>query len=102
MIIDGNNRFVTQRTYGEIVLIYTAINNQQLILSHNQTPDLAPLIIEIAAPPATPAFDAVIWKDACQVLDDSSAANDWHHSTWGIKKPTISTYSKHAAPDLIS
>lgn len=84
MIIDSNNRFVTQRKYSEMVLLHTAINKQQLIIHHSQKPELAPLIINIDNTPSTPVFEAIIWKDTCQVRDEGQAASDWLHTALGI------------------
>ncbi|MFT5116766.1 MAG: hypothetical protein ACI9NY_000289 [Kiritimatiellia bacterium] len=77
MIINESNGFVTQRKFSAMVLIHTQIDNGQLILSKPSNPTLAPLIIKSKHSPKGDAFDARIWKDTCQVLDEGAAASEW-------------------------
>jgi uncharacterized protein YcbX len=85
MIINDQNKFTTQRKYSQMVLIHTAISHGQLILSKPDQPTLAPLIITLDKAPSTQAFDAIIWKDTCQVLDEGLAASEWLSKAIGIK-----------------
>jgi uncharacterized protein YcbX len=105
MIIDSKNRFVTQRKYGGMVLIHTTIKDQQLILSHSQQPDLEPLVIDITQKPTSPVFDAVIWKDTCQVLDEGQVASDWLHTALGMEDLRLvrmaDTPRPQSKPDLL-
>ena len=105
MIIDSNNRFVTQRKHGQMVLIHTEIIDQQLILRHRQQPNHAPLIIDIAHVPTTPEFDAIIWKDTCRVIDEGDAAGQWISEAIGIPELRLvrmaNTPRPQSKPDLL-
>ncbi|MGS2718457.1 MOSC domain-containing protein [Eionea flava] len=88
MIIDSNNKFVTQRKYAQMVLIHTAFREhdgkKQLVLSHSQKTDITPLTIDVNSAPTGTPFDATIWKDTCAVLDEGQAASDWLSAALGI------------------
>ncbi len=84
MIINDSNKFVTQRKFSQMVLIHTAIDNGRLILSAPHKSKLAPLSIEIDQTPKGEAFDALIWKDTCQVLDEGPKASQWLGQALGL------------------
>lgn len=88
MIIDNNNKFVTQRKYAQMVLIHTAFaehgGTKQLVLSHRQKTELAPLVIDVDTVPTGTPFAATIWKDTCDVLDEGQAASAWLEAALGM------------------
>lgn len=77
MIINEDNRFVTQRKYAQMILIHTRIEAGQLILSKPSAPELSELKIDIDRIPDVDPVDVVIWKDTCQALDEGEAASQW-------------------------
>lgn len=87
MVVSESKRFITQRKYPQMALIHTAIENQQLILTKPSQKGFPPLIIDINTIPRPKAFDAVIWKDTCQVLDEGTVASQWLSKALGIEAP---------------
>lgn len=86
MVIDENNRFVSQRKFGNMVLIHTQINNGQLILSIPSNAKSQPLFIDVSKTPSSTPFEATIWKDICEVIDEGEAASQW--LTHALSSPT--------------
>ena len=86
MIIDENNRFVTQRKYSQMVLIHTEINQQRLVLSRPDS-GLPPIELAIQGTAAGDPFDAIIWKDTCRVVAENDAVNDWITRAIGSPRP---------------
>jgi uncharacterized protein YcbX len=98
MVINDQNKFITQRKYSQMILIHTAIHNDQLILSKPDQPTLAPLIIDLHKAPPTHAFDAMVWKDTCQVLDEGLAASRWLSQAIGIDNLRLVRMAKNPRP----
>ena len=80
MIINDKNHFITQRKFAEMVLIHTNIRDGQLILSKPSEPELGQFSLAIDTPPDGEAFDAVVWKDTCRVIDEGAEASRWLNS----------------------
>ncbi len=79
MIIDKQNRFVTQRKFSDMILIHTVIKDRLLILHKPSDIKLEPLSLAIDKTPIGPSFFATVWKDRCEVQDEGEAASEWLH-----------------------
>ncbi len=77
MVIDENNRFITQRKLAAMVLIHTTLSEGQLILSKPSDSDLGSLIINAHQAPDSDPFTATVWKDECLVIDEGDEASQW-------------------------
>ncbi len=72
MIVDGRDRFVTQRTHPKLATISTAVGNGRLELSTDGHP---PLVVDARADGATRRVE--IWRDICSGIDAGAAAAAW-------------------------
>jgi len=72
MVIDGKDRFVTQRTHPRLATISTAVRSGQLELSTDGYP---PLVVDAHADGA--ARRVHIWKDICGGIDAGEGAAAW-------------------------
>lgn len=87
MIINQDNKFVSQRKFSHMVLLHTAMENNQLIISAPHHSSLPPLVIDSTKKPTGEAFDAMVWKDTCQVLDEGINASEWLSEAIGSHSP---------------
>jgi uncharacterized protein YcbX len=74
MLIDTDNRFITQREHPELALFDTAITNGQLHIRHrtyNQAIDLA------LQPSPNKPFTATIWNDSVTVSEVDVQVSTW-------------------------
>jgi len=91
MIIDQNNKFVTQRKFAEMVLIKTSIDSNFLILSAKNLDDIHIPLISQDRPnntnpnyknPNNEAFLANVWGDECSVVEEKIDSNGANISEW--------------------
>lgn len=75
MIVDSNEKFLTQRTHPQMSLIKTKINHNKLILSH-KTKDIAPLVIPINSKLIETTI-VNIWNDLVTALLVGKYADEW-------------------------
>ncbi|MDT8894255.1 MOSC N-terminal beta barrel domain-containing protein [Halomonas sp. I1] len=75
MIVDDDNRFVTQRELPAMAQVRVRLEPQALILEHADAPD--PLVIELGRNAASPRLAVRIWKDECEALDEGEKAAAW-------------------------
>ncbi|HID48654.1 MAG TPA: MOSC domain-containing protein [Chromatiales bacterium] len=72
MLVDGNNRFLTQRKLGRMCLIRPELTNDGIVL---HAPDMPALGV---TRPGTGTRRLVrVWEDHCDALDAGDAAADW-------------------------
>lgn len=71
MIIDSENKFVSQRTHPPLSLIHVALDQNKLCL---QIPDQPEVTIPLT-PSISPEIQATIWKDICGVVEVSTEAS---------------------------
>jgi hypothetical protein len=76
MVIDGEGRFVTQRTHPRLALVQPALHGDTLVVG---TPGMASLEIPVdpAALEGAPAIAATVWGDTVAALDAGEAAARW-------------------------
>lgn len=73
MIVDEDNRFVTQRDISALATIETELTRTHLILKHPEESTLQIMLEHIDAVPQT----VTVWKDSCQAVDQGSDASVW-------------------------
>jgi hypothetical protein len=72
MVVDAENRFMTQREHPRMALIAPKLEGKQLRLSG---PDIAPLTIDTTD--AGPRAEVTVWRDQCTAVDQGDAAARW-------------------------
>jgi hypothetical protein len=70
MVVDGNGRFITQRSHRRLALVGIAIGERQLLLS---IPGHREIRIDLDRPHAD-ARDVVVWRSAVRGFDEGDAA----------------------------
>jgi uncharacterized protein len=83
MIVDRNEKFLTQRTNPELALLKTKISHNKLILSH-KTEEISPLVIPINSK-ITETTIVNIWNDLVTALLVGKYADEWLSDVLGIK-----------------
>lgn len=73
MVIDENNRFVTQRGIPPMARVSVRLTDDALVLEH---PDTAPLAIDLARSDQ-PRLAVTIFRDRCEALDEGDEAAAW-------------------------
>ncbi len=99
LLIDEQNRFMTQRTDATLALLAVALESAELVVHHRARPELPALRIPLAEP-ATEPLSVVIWDDTVRALPVSAAANEWF--TAALARPTRLVYmpdTTHRAVD---
>ncbi len=76
LLVDGNNRFLTQRQHAGLALLALAPAHNGWLLTHRQRPDLLPLYIPFEATPARTLF-ATIWDDLVWAWRGPEVADEW-------------------------
>jgi uncharacterized protein YcbX len=75
MIINPDNKFVTQRKHANMVLVKTRMCATHLHFSKDGMPEIAiPLKLQAND---QESFSAVIWNDVCEVIDEGEAISEW-------------------------
>jgi len=75
MVVNGEGRFLTQRTHPQLATVAVAITHDQLLL---EAGGRAPLAVSLAAGAASTAVRTVtVWKDAVLAEDCGDAAAAW-------------------------
>ncbi|MFA7229066.1 MAG: MOSC N-terminal beta barrel domain-containing protein [Melioribacteraceae bacterium] len=83
MIIDEEEKFLTQRSHPQLALLKTKINHNKLILSH-KTRDVSPLVIPINTKLTETAIVSV-WDDLVSALIVGKYADEWLSEVLGAK-----------------
>ncbi|MDO8845460.1 MOSC domain-containing protein [Methylicorpusculum sp.] len=73
MIVDTENRFITQRQFPKMSLISTSLSKEGLHLSAASMP---PITVPFESDP-TATFNVEIWNDSCSAKPASETANNW-------------------------
>ena len=84
LLIDENNRFLTQREFPQMALLQTAIQNEELLIYPKQQPT------EVFALPLFPKYSGKkirvqIWEDECETHLISDEADKWFSQELKIK-----------------
>lgn len=73
MVVDAENRFVSQRTEPRLALVEPALGPEWMTL---RAPDMPALELPVAGR-AGPERTVGIWEDSCRALDQGDAAAEW-------------------------
>lgn len=82
LLVDADNRFLTQRTFAEMALLTVALSPTHLIVRHRYRPELGELAISLAEPASTPIV-VQIWNDAVPAQPVSADADAWFTNALG-------------------
>jgi len=83
LIINNEEKFITQRTHPQLALIKTKINGNKLILGH-KTKDISPLVIPIHHESVETVLVS-IWHDIVEARIVGKYADEWLSEALGIK-----------------
>jgi len=75
MIVDNNEKFLTQRTHPKMALLKTKISHNKLILSH-KTEDIPPLVVPIKSKLVETTI-VNIWDDLVTAFQVGKYADEW-------------------------
>lgn len=73
MLVDAQQRFVTQRQLPALATIEVALTDEHLVLSH---PNVTPLKVPLAEPEGNLRL-VNVWKDHCKALPESDEVSHW-------------------------
>lgn len=76
LLIDENNRFLTQREIGALALLQTEITPENLLIRHRTKPELDVLQVPLQTN-SRERFTVQIWDDFCDALAVDDAADAW-------------------------
>lgn len=76
LLVDDNNRFMTQRQVPGLALLAVAPAHNGFLISHRQRPELLPLFIPFEATPDRTLF-VTIWDDLAWAWCGAPAADEW-------------------------
>lgn len=79
MVVDGDNRFVTQRELPPMARVSARLTDDALVLEH---PDTAPMAVELALSDQ-PRLAVTIFRDQCEALDEGDQAAEWLSAVLG-------------------
>lgn len=74
MLVDQQQKFLSQRSLPKMALIKTRIVEYQLIVS---APDFPELFLPLDVPKITATLDVTVWHDQCAALTISKEADQW-------------------------
>ncbi|MDL5050260.1 MOSC domain-containing protein, partial [Oscillatoria amoena NRMC-F 0135] len=74
MLVDSDNRFITQREHPELALFDTKISGRQLHITHRVTNQSVMVNLNPTSPAALPA---TIWNDAVIVSEVDDKTSEW-------------------------
>jgi len=83
LIINNEEKFITQRTHPQLALIKTKINGNKLILGH-KTKDIPPLVIPIHHESVEIVLVS-IWQDLVEARVVGKYADEWLSDALGVK-----------------
>ncbi|MDT9110904.1 MOSC N-terminal beta barrel domain-containing protein, partial [Escherichia coli] len=79
MLVDAQQRFVTQRQLPALATISVALTSDALVLSH---PTVEPISISLEEPKGNLRLVSV-WSDHCKVLPESEVVSEWLEAALG-------------------
>ena len=82
MLIDDQGRFITQREHKQLALFKTSIDNDHLIVYHQQDPS-DQLFIPLQGV-TNESLDVTIWEDVCSANTINPAADTWFSDRVGM------------------
>jgi len=86
MLVDGRQRFVTQRQIPALATVGVALSDDALVLSH---PNVEPLAVPLAEPEGNLRLVSV-WDDHCKALPESAEVSRWLEAALGASASGLS------------
>jgi len=86
MLVDGRQRFVTQRQIPALATVGVALSDDALVLSH---PNVEPLAVPLAEPEGNLRLVSV-WDDHCKALPESTEVSRWLEAALGASASGLS------------
>lgn len=83
LLVDSENRFLTQREHPQMALLQPTINNNELRITHKVNSNL--FIISLNTPPSGGRGAVIIWDDTCEAEFVSDAADQWFSTVLGLQ-----------------
>ena len=83
MLVDENNRFLTQREYPVMALLQTVIDGNDLLVHHKKTIDLK-LRLPLMPVHEGEVTTVQVWEDICDAIYISPLADEWFSERIGI------------------
>lgn len=74
MLVDENDRFITQRTHARMALVDTALSDEALEI---RAPGMPALHVSRTLPAAAPVREVQVWRDRCDAVDAGDEAAEW-------------------------
>ena len=81
MIVDGDNKFVTQRTSPELSLVETSIEQEKLTIS---APNMPTLSFPLAEPDNRQVQRVTVWGEQCDAVEVGHDVSEWFQQYLGI------------------
>ncbi|WP_404345089.1 MOSC domain-containing protein [Vreelandella venusta] len=86
MLVDAQQRFVTQRQLPALATVSVALTSDSLVLSH---PTVEPIAISLEEPAGNLRLVSV-WDDHCKALPEGEAVSEWLEAALGEQAKGIS------------
>ena len=83
MLVDADNRFLSQREFAAMALLEPEISGESMIV-HNRQREQAPLTIALH-PPVKETMMVNVWSDRCRAAISTPEADDWFSTALGMK-----------------
>lgn len=102
LLVDENNRFLTQRQHPGLALLTVAPAYNGFLISHRQRPDLLPLFIPFEATPERTLF-VTIWDDLTWAWRAEPEADEWLSAALGRSCRLVymsDMVRRHVEPEL--
>ncbi|GAB2721987.1 MOSC domain-containing protein [Halomonas garicola] len=80
MLVDAQQRFVTQRQRPALATVGVALTDEALVLSH---PRCEPLSVPLEMPPGRKLRVVSVWQDQCKAYPESEAVSRWLQAALG-------------------
>ncbi|MEO6978064.1 MAG: MOSC N-terminal beta barrel domain-containing protein, partial [Mucilaginibacter sp.] len=83
LLVDAQNRFLTQREQPQMALLQTIIENNELKITHKLNNQWFSIAMD--TPPAGGRATVTIWDDTCEAEFVSVAADEWFSAMLGLQ-----------------
>jgi len=82
LLVDAENRFLTQREHPQMALLQPTIDNNELRITHKI--NNSAFIISLKTPPSGGRGTVTIWDDTCEAKFVSDEADQWFSAMLGL------------------
>lgn len=84
MLVDENNRFLTQRELNQMALFNVSMEHGFVTVSHRIKKELHPITIDATQPVSTPAMACTIWDDTVEAHEMNAMYSKWFSHALGF------------------